>query len=69
VSAHECDFSEEYFISMLGPEVVADIRRSVDGAPDPSPELVERLRRIFAPTVRQMLAEADTGRPAWQRAA
>jgi hypothetical protein len=53
----DCDFSEEYFTSVLGPEVVADIRRSVDEAPDPSPELIERLRQIFAPAARRLLAE------------
>ncbi|MFS8199024.1 hypothetical protein ACLVWQ_10055 (plasmid) [Streptomyces sp. CWNU-52B] len=33
---------------ILGDEVIEQIRQRVALAPDPSPELVEKLRRIFA---------------------
>lgn len=33
--------------ALLGPAVVAHIHECVDAAPDPSPELVARLRRIM----------------------
>ncbi|MET7714425.1 hypothetical protein [Streptomyces sp. NPDC005407] len=33
---------------LLGDEVIADIHRQVAEAPDPPPELIEELRRIFA---------------------
>lgn len=34
--------------ALLGDEVIERIRKRVAEAPDPSPELVEKLRRIFA---------------------
>lgn len=52
-------YSREYFDALLGPRVTAEIRRLADEAPAPSPEKVERLRQIFAPTVRQMRAEQE----------
>lgn len=33
--------------ALLGPEVLAHIDAIVDAAPEPTPEVVERLRRIF----------------------
>ncbi|MFJ4624299.1 hypothetical protein [Streptomyces sp. NPDC088812] len=33
--------------ALLGPDIVAHIHECVDAAPDPSPELVEKLRRIM----------------------
>jgi hypothetical protein len=42
------------------PEVVADIHRQADAAPLPTPAKVERLRRIFAPTVWRLMAEQPT---------
>jgi len=62
MSAPECDFSEEYFMALLGPAAMADIDRQVAQAPDPSPELVERVRRILAPTVQRLLAEEAASR-------
>lgn len=34
-------------LALLGPEVVAHIHECVDAAPDPTPELVAKLRRIM----------------------
>lgn len=34
--------------ALLGAEAIEQIRQRVAQAPDPSPELVEKLRRIFA---------------------
>lgn len=34
-------------LALLGPEIVAHIHQCVDAAPDPSPELVDDLRRIM----------------------
>lgn len=39
--------TREERLAILGAEVVAHIRELVKAAPDPSPELVEELRRIF----------------------
>lgn len=33
--------------ALLGPKVIAHIHACVDAAPEPSPELVEELRRIM----------------------
>ena len=33
--------------AILGPRIVAHIHKTVDAAPDPSPELVTELRRIM----------------------
>ncbi|MFD4788893.1 hypothetical protein ACFWN1_17920 [Streptomyces sp. NPDC058459] len=33
--------------ALLGPDVLAHIEKIVDEAPEPSPEVVERLHRIF----------------------
>ncbi|WP_225840255.1 hypothetical protein [Streptomyces sp. NK08204] len=33
--------------ALLGPEVLKHIEAIVDAAPEPTPEVVERLRRIF----------------------
>jgi hypothetical protein len=33
--------------ALLGDEAIAEIRRLVDAAPDPTPELVEELRLIM----------------------
>lgn len=42
------DYSPEAFEAALGADVMDHIRRSVAAAPPPSPELIERLRPIFA---------------------
>lgn len=39
--------TREERLAILGPDVVAAIRKRVAQAPDPSPELVEELRRIW----------------------
>jgi len=60
VSTPDCDFSDEYFLALLGPEVVADVTRSVDEAPEPSTDLVERMRQLWAPAAaRLMRREAE----------
>lgn len=33
--------------ALLGDDVIAHIRELVDAAPEPTPEVVDRLRRIF----------------------
>lgn len=48
------DFSREAFTRILGPELMARIERHVAAAPPPSPERVEKLRRIFAPAVNKL---------------
>jgi len=59
-----CDFSDEYFLAALGPEVVADVKRRVAEAPEPSPELVERMRQLWAPAAaRLMRRERAAGAP------
>jgi hypothetical protein len=50
-------YSPEYFEAVLGPDVMADIHRQAAEAPVPSPEVVERVRRAFAPTVARLAAE------------
>lgn len=35
-------------LAILGPDIVASIRARVKEAPEPSPEVVEKLRRIMA---------------------
>jgi len=42
------DWSKERSLELLGPEVMADIAASVAAAPPPSPELIAKLRRLFA---------------------
>ncbi len=39
--------TREERLAILGPETVAAIRERVAQAPDPTPELVEELRRIW----------------------
>jgi hypothetical protein len=39
--------TREERLALLGPETVARIHQRVDEAPDPSPELVAKLRRIM----------------------
>ncbi|MEU6597928.1 hypothetical protein [Streptomyces flaveolus] len=33
--------------ALLGPEAIAHIRKEVDAAPEPTPEVIDALRRIF----------------------
>ncbi len=35
--------------ALLGDDVIARIHERVDAAPEPTPDVVEALRRIFAP--------------------
>ena len=44
--------------ALLGPEVVAHIKALVAAAPEPTPEVVERLRRIFTQPQGEMPAKA-----------
>jgi hypothetical protein len=37
--------------ALLGDDVIAHIREVVDAAPEPTPELVEELRRFLRPAV------------------
>jgi hypothetical protein len=39
---------------ILGDEIIAHIHARVAEAPEPPPEVVEKLRRILAPTVRRL---------------
>lgn len=43
--------SPERRLEILGAECMAEINRIADQAPPPSPEVVEEIRRIFAPAV------------------
>ncbi|MEU5892537.1 hypothetical protein ABZ835_37710 [Streptomyces sp. NPDC047461] len=45
---HDCLTPAEKRRAILGDETIAHIHAVVDAAPDPSPELVEELRRILA---------------------
>lgn len=46
--------------AILGDDVIAHIRAEVDAAPDPTPEVVEALRRIFTrPAGRAMRPRPD----------
>lgn len=40
--------TREERLAILGPDIVASIRARVKEAPEPSPEVVEKLRRIMA---------------------
>lgn len=51
VPAEPFDYSEKAFTEALGADVMDHIRRSAAAAPPPSPEAVEQLRTIFAPSV------------------
>ena len=42
------DWSKERSLELLGPEVMEWIAASVAAAPPPGPELIARLRRLFA---------------------
>jgi hypothetical protein len=44
--------------ALLGDEVLAHIEKEVDAAPEPTPEVVESLRRIF--TQPQVAAPVET---------
>jgi len=61
-------FSREESLALLGPQVMADIAACVAAAPPPTAEKVERLRRLFAPYVRQ-IAEQEAADAAAERAA
>jgi hypothetical protein len=56
------EFSREALEGRLGPVLFAYAEEQGRSAPDPTPELVERLRRIFAPTVARLAAERATAR-------
>ena len=45
--------------AILGDDVIAHIREVVDAAPDPTPEVVEALRRIFTRPAGRVLASAQ----------
>lgn len=45
------DFSREAFAARLGKAANALAEAEGTGAPDPGPELIERLHQIFAPAV------------------
>lgn len=42
------EWSQQRSLELLGPEVMADIAASVAMAPEPSPQLLARVRRMFA---------------------
>lgn len=50
--------------ALLGPKVIADIHACVDAAPEPSPELVDELRRIMTRPGQQMPAARPAPRAA-----
>jgi hypothetical protein len=47
--------SEEH-LRLLGPDVVAEIHRTVDQAPPLPPETIETLRAVFAPAMERSRA-------------
>jgi hypothetical protein len=49
--------TSEERLRILGADCVAEIHQIVAAAPPPAPELIEELRQIFAPAVRQIAAE------------
>jgi hypothetical protein len=49
--------TREERLAILGADGVAEIRRRVAAAPPPPPELIEELRRIFAPALARLRAE------------
>lgn len=50
--------------ALLGADTVAHINTLVDAAPDPTPEVVERLRRIFTHPAGPVLPPAMADAPA-----
>jgi hypothetical protein len=58
--------TREERLALLGPEIVNHIHACVDAAPDPSPELVAKLRRIMTRPAGENPAPrpADTVEPA-----
>ena len=44
--------TREERLAILGADVIAHIREVVDAAPEPTPELVDELRRLLGPTSR-----------------
>lgn len=67
------DYSPEAFERTLGAKAMEHIRASVAAAAPPTPEQVETLRRIFAPTVARLAGIPDkrpsAGAPTPQRTA
>lgn len=53
MSAKHFDYSPEAFTAVLGADAMEHIRSSVAAAPPAGPELVERLRPIFASALTQ----------------
>lgn len=53
------DYSREALRARLGDAAFEDAAQQAAQAPEASPELVERLRRIFAPTVRRLSRPAE----------
>jgi hypothetical protein len=43
-------------LRLLGPELLAEIRRRAAAAPPPSPELIAELRPILAPAMQRVKA-------------
>jgi hypothetical protein len=61
--------SPEERLRILGPRTVAEIRRFVAAASPPPPELVEEMRRIFAPHVQRIARERAAAAAKQNRAA
>jgi len=51
------EFSEAALSARLGPHLYAACVQAALDAPTPSPEVVERIRLIFAPGVRRLLEQ------------
>ncbi|MEV7389561.1 hypothetical protein [Streptomyces sp. NPDC091215] len=62
--------TREERLAILGPKIVAHIHACVDAAPDPTPELVARLRRIMTNPAGEIPAPrpAATAEPAAEAA-
>ncbi len=49
--------TREERLRLLGPECVAEIHHMVAEVPPPTPQIVELIRQIFAPAVKQIADE------------
>lgn len=56
------EFSREALRARLGDAAFEAAERAALEAPTPSPEVVERIRLIFAPHVKRLLAEHSAAR-------
>jgi hypothetical protein len=62
MSGHGARFSREALRARLGDAAFEDAERQAANAPEPTPELVELVRLVFAPTVRAWRPELQHSR-------